>query len=97
MDSLCHSWFSGQTLMLQISLHLGSQTVKDPSSSCTLQRTVGGSVQLQLTSSSSPDVREIEWIRDSGDERDLILVSWKPDTYTPECMALKKNANTDSA
>ena len=57
----------------------------------------GGSVQLQLTFSPSPDIREIEWIRDSGDERDLILVSWKPDTYTPECMALKKNANTDSA
>ncbi|XP_070464644.1 CD48 antigen-like isoform X2 [Equus przewalskii] len=76
--------------MPQMSLLLGSQTVKDPSSSCTLQRTVGGSVQLQLTSSSSPDIREIEWIRDSGDERDLFLVSWKPNTSNPEWYGLEE-------
>nr|XP_005610059.2 uncharacterized protein LOC102150986 isoform X2 [Equus caballus] len=90
MDSLCCSWFSCQTLMLQMSLLLGSQTVKDPSSSCTLQRTVGGSVQLQLTSSLSPDIREIEWIRNSGDERDLFLVSWKPNTSNPEWYGLEE-------
>ncbi|XP_070464637.1 CD48 antigen-like isoform X2 [Equus przewalskii] len=73
---------------------MSSQAVKDPSSSCTLQRTVagggGGSVQLQLTFSPSTDIREIEWLRDSGDERDLFLVSWKPNTYAPEWYGLEE-------
>ncbi|KAK2497232.1 hypothetical protein MC885_017356 [Smutsia gigantea] len=84
MGSFCSSWFPAQTLMLQVSLVLGSQTVKDASPSCTLERIVGQSVQLQLNSSVGPNIREIEWNWNSEHEKEQILVSWKPDTRNPE-------------
>ncbi|XP_010994421.1 CD48 antigen isoform X1 [Camelus dromedarius] len=89
MDSLCCSWSHIQSLVLQISLILalpssGSQTVKDPSSSCTSKRTVGGSVQLQLNSALYPNIREIEWKWDSEDDKPQLLVSWKPDASSPD-------------
>ncbi|KAB1261074.1 CD48 antigen [Camelus dromedarius] len=62
----------------------GSQTVKDPSSSCTSKRTVGGSVQLQLNSALYPNIREIEWKWDSEDDKPQLLVSWKPDASSPD-------------
>lgn len=96
MDSLCSSWFPTQNLMFQISLILAipspaSQTVSDPSSSCTLKRTVGESVQLQLNSSLDPNIREIEWSLDSeDDERTQILVSWNPNTLNPDWYDLEE-------
>lgn len=56
----------------------GPRTAQDPGSSCTLKRTVGESAQLRLSSSLSPDVREVEWTWDAGDGRQWLLVSWKP-------------------
>uniref|UniRef100_A0A8D1XPL7 Ig-like domain-containing protein n=1 Tax=Sus scrofa TaxID=9823 RepID=A0A8D1XPL7_PIG len=96
MDSLCSSWFPTQNLMFQISLILAiplpaSQTVNDPSLSCTLKRTVGESVQLQLNSSLDPNIREIEWSLDSeDDERTQILVSWNPNTLNPDWYDLEE-------
>ncbi|KAF5920133.1 hypothetical protein HPG69_006403 [Diceros bicornis minor] len=68
----------------------GSQTAKDPSLSCTLKRTVGGSVQLPLYSSLSPSIREVEWIWDSDDENKQHLVSWKPNTPNPDWYELEE-------
>ncbi|XP_057583166.1 uncharacterized protein LOC130848786 [Hippopotamus amphibius kiboko] len=96
MDSLCSSWLPTQTLMLPISLILAmpspdSQTIKDPSSSCTLKRIVGGSVQLRLNSSLGPNIREIEWNWDSeDDEKPRLLVSWKPITTNPDWYELEE-------
>lgn len=55
----------------------GPQTAQDHSSSCTLKKMVGESAHLQLNSSLSPDVREIEWTWDLEDGRQQLLVSWK--------------------
>ncbi|XP_058165912.1 SLAM family member 9-like isoform X2 [Dasypus novemcinctus] len=71
------SWLFPQLLMLQISLLLGVQNVKHPSSPCTFNSTVGQSVQLQLNSSLDPNIREIEWKWDSKIQQ--LLVTWKPD------------------
>ncbi|XP_036689349.1 SLAM family member 6-like isoform X3 [Balaenoptera musculus] len=98
MDCLCSRWFPTQTLMLQISLVLvlalpspDSQTIKDPSSSCTLKRILGGSVQLRLNSSLGPNIREIEWNWDSeDDEKPQLLVSWKPNTPNPDWYDLEE-------
>ncbi|XP_012904453.1 uncharacterized protein LOC132025828 isoform X2 [Mustela nigripes] len=93
MDSLRGSQSPSQTLMLQVSLLLAIpspsfQTVDNPSISHTLERTVGTSVQLKLTSSLYPNVREIEWSWHSETEKEGILVSWKlnatPDWYELE-------------
>lgn len=43
-----------------------------------MKRTVGESAQLRLSSSLSPDVREVEWTWDAEDGRQWLLVSWKP-------------------
>ncbi|XP_016021736.2 CD48 antigen isoform X2 [Rousettus aegyptiacus] len=72
-----------QTLLLRAGLLLalplpGPRTAQDPGSSCTLKRTVGESAQLRLSSSLSPDVREVEWTWDAEDGRQWLLVSWKP-------------------
>ncbi|XP_040086133.1 CD48 antigen-like [Oryx dammah] len=98
MDSLCSSWLSTQTLILQISLIFGlaspspdSQAVKYPSSSCTLKRTVGTSVQLTLTSPLDPNIREIEWNwQPEGDEKTQLLVSWKPQIPNPDWYDLEE-------
>ncbi|XP_068394367.1 CD48 antigen-like isoform X2 [Eschrichtius robustus] len=96
MDCLCSRWFPTQTLMLQISLVLAlpspdSQTIKDPSSSCTLKRILGGSVQLRLNSSLGPNIREIEWNWDSeDDEKPQLLVSWRPNTPHPDWYDLEE-------
>ncbi|XP_059758409.1 SLAM family member 6-like isoform X2 [Balaenoptera ricei] len=96
MDFLCSRWFPTQTLMLQISLVLAlpspdSQTIKDPSSSCTLKRILGGSVQLRLNSSLGPNIREIEWNWDSeDDEKPQLLVSWRPNTPNPDWYDLEE-------
>ncbi|XP_055259140.1 CD48 antigen-like isoform X1 [Moschus berezovskii] len=98
MDSLCSSWLPTQTLILPISLIFGlaspspdSQAVKYPSSSCTLKRTVGASVQLTLTSSLYPNIREIEWNWQPEDhEKTQLLVSWKPQTPNPEWYDLEE-------
>ncbi|KAM5200774.1 CD48 antigen-like isoform 1-T1 [Hipposideros larvatus] len=73
----------GRALLLQTCLLLAipwpcSQKGRDAGSSCTLNRTVGESVQLPLRSSLHPDVREIEWTWDSEDDKKQFLVSWKP-------------------
>ncbi|XP_032174029.1 uncharacterized protein LOC116576190 isoform X6 [Mustela erminea] len=63
------------------------QTVDNPSISHTLERTVGTSVQLQLT--LYPNVREIEWSWHSETEKEGILVSWKLNT-TPDWYELEE-------
>ncbi|KAM5200746.1 uncharacterized protein RBU33_011726 isoform 2-T2 [Hipposideros larvatus] len=73
----------GRALLLQTCLLLAipwpsSQKGRDAGSSCTLNRTVGESVQLPLRSYLHPDVREIEWTWDSEDGKKQFLVSWKP-------------------
>ncbi|XP_032701510.1 T-lymphocyte surface antigen Ly-9-like isoform X1 [Lontra canadensis] len=65
------------------------QTVDNPSTSHTLERTVGTSVQLQLTSSLYPNVREIEWSWHSEPDKEEILVSWKPNA-TPDWYELEE-------
>ncbi|XP_072588692.1 uncharacterized protein [Vulpes vulpes] len=65
------------------------QTAADPSSSHTLERTVGDSVQLHLTSSLSPNVREVEWSWQSESEKQQFLVSWKPDDSGPDWYELE--------
>ena len=68
-----------------------SQAVKYPSSSCTLKRTVGTSVQLTLTSPLHPNVREIEWNwKSEDDEKTQLLVSWKPQTPNPDWYELEE-------
>ncbi|KAM9107241.1 SLAM family member 9-like isoform 1-T1 [Megaptera novaeangliae] len=68
-----------------------SQTIKDPSSSCTLKRILGGSVQLRLNSSLGPNIREIEWNWDSeDDEKPQLLVSWRPNTPHPDWYDLEE-------
>ncbi|XP_040859242.1 SLAM family member 5-like isoform X2 [Ochotona curzoniae] len=94
MDSLAGScWFSIQMLALSTSLLLGFQAVKDPSSSCTLNRTVGESVQLTLNSSPDPNIREIEWSWESPSQRKQLLVSWKPDGPGPDWYDIKDLKN----
>nr|XP_008262489.1 SLAM family member 9 isoform X1 [Oryctolagus cuniculus] len=90
MDSLgggCS--FPIQILVLRASLLLGFQAVKDPSSSCTLNSTMGGSAQLPLNSSLGPAIREIEWTWYCGDMQRLLLVSWKPGSPNPEWYELE--------
>ncbi|KAI4590451.1 hypothetical protein MJG53_001500 [Ovis ammon polii x Ovis aries] len=68
-----------------------SQAVKYPSSSCTLKRTVGTSVQLTLTSPLDPNIREIEWNwQPEGDEKTQLLVSWKPQIPNPDWYDLEE-------
>ncbi|XP_049736806.1 uncharacterized protein LOC126073783 isoform X2 [Elephas maximus indicus] len=83
MDSLFTSWLSTQILMLKFSLILGVQTVKDLRPPCTLNRTVGESAQLHLNFSLRLPVREIEWSWSSEDEKNQLLVSWRPNTTAP--------------
>ncbi|XP_040491779.1 CD48 antigen-like isoform X1 [Ursus maritimus] len=95
MVSLWDSRFSGQTLMLQVSLFLAIpstsvQSVDNLSTSCTLERIVGASVQLQLTSSLYPNIREIEWSWHSEPEKEEILVSWKPNATGPDWYELEE-------
>ncbi|XP_065782094.1 SLAM family member 9-like isoform X3 [Muntiacus reevesi] len=97
MDSLCSSWLPTQTLILQISLIFGLtsaspdyQAVKYPSSSCTLKRTVGASVQLPLTSPLNSSIREIEWNWQSENDENTQLVTWKPQTPTPDWYDLEE-------
>ncbi|KAM9691477.1 uncharacterized protein ACBT57_026471 isoform 2-T2 [Dama dama] len=97
MDSLCSSWLPTQTLILQISLISGltsaspdSQAVKYPSSSCTLKRTVGASVQLPLTSPLNSSIREIEWNWQPENDENTQLVTWKPQTPTPDWYDLEE-------
>ncbi|XP_054547291.1 uncharacterized protein LOC129145144 [Talpa occidentalis] len=57
-SSRSSSWFPTQTLMLLLFLAIplpGSQTAKDPSFPCTLERAVGESVQLLPSCSSCPE------------------------------------------
>nr|XP_025845044.1 uncharacterized protein LOC112912590 isoform X2 [Vulpes vulpes] len=65
------------------------QAMADPSSSHTLERTVGDSVQLHLISSLSPNVREVEWSWQSESEKQQFLVSWKPDDSGPDWYELE--------
>ncbi|OWK05377.1 CD48 [Cervus elaphus hippelaphus] len=65
-----------------------SQAVKYPSSSCTLKRTVGASVQLPLTSPLNSSIREIEWNWQPENDENTQLVTWKPQTPTPDCLTL---------
>ena len=68
-----------------------SQAVKYPSSSCTLKRTVGTSVQLTLTSPLDPNIREIEWNwQPEDDEKTRLLVSWKPQIPNPDWYDLEE-------
>ncbi|CAM9278829.1 unnamed protein product [Rangifer tarandus platyrhynchus] len=97
MDSLCSSWLPTQTLILQISLIFGltsaspdSQAVKYPSSSCTLKKTVGASVQLPLTSPLNSSIREIEWNWQPENDENMQLVTWKPQTPTPDWYDLEE-------
>ncbi|KAM9685300.1 CD48 antigen-like isoform 4-T4 [Trichechus inunguis] len=83
MDSLLTRWYFTQILMLKFSLILGVQTVKELHSPCTLNRTVGESAQLQLNSSLPLTIREIEWSWISEDEKNQLLVSWRPNTTDP--------------
>lgn len=64
---------------------------KDPSSSCTLKRILGGTVQLRLNSSLGPNIQEIEWNWDSeDDEKPQLLVSWRPNTPNPDWYDLEE-------
>ncbi|TKC33917.1 hypothetical protein EI555_019255, partial [Monodon monoceros] len=64
---------------------------KDPSSSCTLKRILEGTVQLRLSSSLGPNIQEIEWNWDSGDdEKPQLLVSWRPNTPNPDWYDLEE-------
>ncbi|XP_070323653.1 CD48 antigen-like isoform X4 [Odocoileus virginianus] len=97
MDSLCSSWLPTQALILQISLIFGltsaspdSQALKYPSSSCTLKRTVGASVQLPLTSPLNSSIREIEWNWQPENDEKTQLVTWKPQTPTPDWYDLEE-------
>ncbi|XP_072686166.1 CD48 antigen-like isoform X1 [Canis lupus baileyi] len=94
MESLWGRCFPSQALMLMIPLLLAIpspsfQTAADPSSSHTLERTVGDSVQLHLISSLSPNVREVEWSWQSEPEKQQFLVSWKPDDSGPDWYELE--------
>lgn len=45
---------------------------------------MGASAQLQLNSTSLPDVRETEWAWDPENRTQQLLVSWKPNGSRPE-------------
>ncbi|XP_015453769.1 CD48 antigen-like [Pteropus alecto] len=75
---------AGRAFSLDNAYLRSSQAARDPSSSCTLTRAVGASAQLQLNSTSLPDVRETEWAWDPDNRTQQLLVSWKPNGPRPE-------------
>ncbi|XP_058516458.1 uncharacterized protein LOC131479515 [Ochotona princeps] len=94
MDCLSGScWFSIQILALSIRLLLGFPAVKDPSSSCTLNRTTGESVQLTLNSSPDPNIREIEWSWEPPSKERQLLVSWILNAPGPDWYDIKDLKN----
>ncbi|XP_075419758.1 CD48 antigen-like [Tenrec ecaudatus] len=79
MDGLFSSSVLNQIQLLMLSLLIGVQTAKDPWPPCTLNKAVGESAQLQLNVSELSSIREIEWKWSSEDEKNQLLVSWKPE------------------
>ncbi|XP_027632377.1 uncharacterized protein LOC102497892 isoform X3 [Tupaia chinensis] len=88
MDSFGSLWFSTQVLLFHTGLLLalslpGLLTVEDSISSCTVNKIVQESVQLEFNSSLDPLIREIEWNKLSGKKKQF-LVTWKPSTPKPD-------------
>ncbi|XP_060057644.1 CD48 antigen-like isoform X2 [Erinaceus europaeus] len=75
------TWLPVNTLMLKVSFFLCSQALRHPSSPWPLRRTVGDSVQLQLNTSLSSNIRDIEWVwvpEYSKLPVSVVSVVWRP-------------------
>ncbi|XP_012885932.1 PREDICTED: T-lymphocyte surface antigen Ly-9-like [Dipodomys ordii] len=76
-------WLSLQVLLLRVFLFVGFQTVIEASSSCTLNRTVGASIQLPLKYPLGPNIQRVAWSWNPENERRLIVI-WNPNNSNPQ-------------